>query len=81
MDVATGKAPVPVESEAEKAYLSFMSVYFLGVLATGLLLAGSVGVGRTRGSVGGTGLAGARTGRGRRQSVLTATVIPLKRSG
>lgn len=41
VDVATGKAPVPVESEAEKAYLSFMSVYFLGVLATGLLLAGS----------------------------------------
>ncbi len=44
VDVATGKAPVPVESEAEKAYLSFMSVYFLGVLATGLLLAGSVGL-------------------------------------
>ncbi|GLC37547.1 hypothetical protein PLESTB_001759400 [Pleodorina starrii] len=41
VDVATGKAPAPAESEGERAYLAFLSFYFLGVLLLGLALAGS----------------------------------------
>ncbi|EFJ48308.1 hypothetical protein VOLCADRAFT_120890 [Volvox carteri f. nagariensis] len=41
VDVATGKAPAPAESEGERAYLAFLSFYFLGVLFLGLALAGS----------------------------------------
>jgi hypothetical protein len=37
-----GKAPAPVESEAEKAYLAFLTLYFAAVLLLGLALAGSV---------------------------------------
>ncbi|GIL57653.1 hypothetical protein Vafri_12846 [Volvox africanus] len=41
VDVATGKAPASAESEAERAYLAFLSFYFLGVIFLGLALAGS----------------------------------------
>ncbi|KAG2484762.1 hypothetical protein HYH03_016416 [Edaphochlamys debaryana] len=39
VDVATGKTAAPVESEAEALYLSFLSVYFFGVIGGGLALA------------------------------------------
>jgi hypothetical protein len=42
VDVATGKAPAPLESEAERAYLAFLSFYFLTVMLGGLALAGAV---------------------------------------
>ncbi|GLI67905.1 hypothetical protein VaNZ11_012231 [Volvox africanus] len=41
VDVATGKAPTSAESEMERAYLAFLSFYFLGVISLGLALAGS----------------------------------------
>ncbi|PNH11596.1 hypothetical protein TSOC_001566 [Tetrabaena socialis] len=41
VDVATGKTPATAEGEAEQFYLAFLSLYFVGVLIGGLLLAGA----------------------------------------